>query len=556
MKKINILGKWVFLLLIPFFSSCEFEYPTANVNPDLGFSESGLLVYNTNSEYNSAIATVTISRTFGLSKEIEMILEIDPALVTEYNAIYSSSYTVMDSKYFSVPNTVTFPPNTKEVDIPVVLNPNALVKDLGYDAANNVILPIKLVSANITADLVQNSGSVLLNPMISAPLITVDISASSTLSFLTSVPIVQKVTILSTANFNTVDVSKVSFVMDESKVDEFNTVNETDYVILPSGYYTIHEDVFDSETMEMTTLVDFDCSTLDDSKTYLLPLLLEQTATYGISQEEPIYIVVTLTDLRVWPTEGGNLVNIGGGQGSISLRVNSPLQDDLEVTMYYDGDEIEVYNTTHGTLYGSIDASKINLQTGVIAAGSLTGSLSYSLDINDLGYDDGNEYLIPLTIDESKLTSGAQVTDKPTVYLKLLKTITGNYAKQELEYVQHEDNSQNRSSRFNTLIKLADGTSTGFPKSTTGKNQKYAINYDTSWGDGLLYFNLETEEMTGKPGCHRLIDFQDRPQGYDPINDHGSYFDTNTGNIYFNISILGYWNTSEINVRLYDRTDM
>lgn len=307
--------------------------------------------------------------------------------------------------------------------------------------------------------------------------------------------------------------------------------------------------------MIMESMFEFDCSTLDENLTYLLPLVLAQNATYGVSQDDPIYIVVTLTDLRVWPIDGGNLVKIGGGRGAIKLQINSPLEENLEVSMYYDSDEISKYNTTHGTSYLSLDASKIHVETGAILAGQLLGELTYNLNIEDLGYDDGNVYLIPLTIDESKLSLGAQVTDKHTTYLRLLKTITGNYNKEELEYVQHEENSQNFNSSFNTLIRLADGT-TPVPPSTTGKNQKYAINYNTSWSDGLLYFNISEEEIAGKPGCYRLIDFQDRAQGYDPVTDYGSYLDTNTGDIYFYVSVHGYWSTSEINIRLYNRLDV
>lgn len=553
MKILNILKKWMVFVLLPFMASCEYEYPMPMVSPDLGFASSGLQVYDTNSEYEDAIAVVKISRTYGVSKEIEMTIAVDEALVSEYNALYSADYGVLHSKYYSMPSTITFPANTKEVDVAVRINPHAMVADLGYEDANNLILPIKLVSANVEAEYPSSSNTVLLTPQIAAPMITVDASVSTTLSFLTSVPLTQQVNIKSLSNFNTVDVSKVSFEVDIDKVEAFNTEHGTDHIIVPTGYFTIQEDVFNAETMEMTSVVTFDCSTLDDSKTYILPLTLQQTAAYGITQDETIYIVVTLTDLRVWPQQGGNLLPIGGGQGTVELRVNSPLLEDLMVPMYYDEAKIATYNAANGTSYQSLQASKVSTSVGQITAGGITGSLSYELAISDLGYDDGNIYLIPLTIDSDALSLGAQVTDNPTVYLRLAKTITGTYTREEIGYTQHEDNSQNNNSKFNTLIRLVNGTTV--PTSTTGRNQKYAINYDTGWSDGLLYFNLSTEEMAGKPGCYQLIDFQDRPQGYDPITDHGSYFDSNTGDIYFNMSILGYWSTREFNLRLYNRAD-
>lgn len=556
MKYIYTLKNWVFIFLIPFLASCKYEYPLPIVNPNPGFVKSGLQVYNTNSEYGKASTTVTVSRTVGLSQEVEMRLVVIDSLVKEYNNLYEADYAVMGQKYFSIPNTVVFPANTKSVNIQVSLNPKAMVQDLGYDGANNLILPIQLMAISPSTDIGKSTSTVLLNPAVAAPLITVDTAASTTLSFLKSVAISQNVTIQSAANFNTVNISKVGFVADASKVATYNAANGTNYLLLPSGYFTVQEDVFDTATMKMTSVVKFDCSQLDESKTYLLPLMLQQTATYGISQDKPVYVVVKLADPRVGPVDGGNLVKIGGAQGSIGLRLNSPLLEDLNVPFVYEASKIATYNTANGTSYQALNASKIQLNNGKIVAGSLTGSASYSLDISVLKYDDGTEYLLPLTIDESQLTQGVHATDKPTVYLKLAKTITGNYSKQELTYTKSQANSENASSNFNTLIKLANGTSSGVPKSATAKNQKYAINYNKGWSDGLLYFNIAATEMSGKPGCYQLIDFQDRPEDFDAVVDHGSYINTNTGEIFFNISIMGYWSTAEINVRLHTRKDI
>lgn len=542
----------LFILSLGLFS-CEFEHPKAIVYPDISFQNNGLQFYHTNSIYDKAEAVITISRTYGLSKEIEMKIEVDPSLVSDYNSLYQSDYTVLADKYYELPKTITFPANKQTVDIIVNLNPSRLVKDLGMEKANKVILPVILTEANTEVDLVENAKTVLLNPKIHTPNITVTVPKTDTLSFLTSVPLVQDVTIFSQTNFNTLDVSRIALTVDESKVTTFNELFGTNFVLCPADKYSIKEDIFNRETMQIASVVTFDCSTLDHTKTYLLPLILQQTGSYNIVQDKPIYVVVSITDLRIWPTNSVNPVEIGSGNGNIELNINSPLMENLDVSMIYDIDKANAYNQAHGNIYKILEAPKVTLETGIIEKGSKIGYLSYNVDIKDLAYDNGDKYILAFTIDESKLSMGAQTTDKPTAYYILTKTITGRYQKEELPIIMHKPNSKNYNSIFNTLVMLVDGSS--IPYSQTDKKQKYAINFNTGWADGLLYFDISDEEMEGKPGTMKIVNLQDRYAGWDPVNNFGSYLDTNTGEVFFNCNVEGYFNTAEINIRLYNKSD-
>lgn len=73
---------------------------------------------------------------------------------------------------------------------------------------------------------------------------------------------------------------------------------------------------------------------------------------------------------------------------------------------------------------------------------------------------------------------------------------------------------------------------------STEEGPKWITNYNKY---GLtLYFDVDGTELAGKPGCYALTNFMDRGpsnQWKDKIVDHGSYYDSTTGQIVFKIVI-------------------
>ena len=84
-------------------ASCKFELPIPDVIPNPAFGVSGLQRIPTVTIYETTDVDIELSRTYGLSKEITLDLAVDESLVNEYNRLYSSSYKVMDAKYYEVP---------------------------------------------------------------------------------------------------------------------------------------------------------------------------------------------------------------------------------------------------------------------------------------------------------------------------------------------------------------------------------------------------------------------------------------------------------------------
>ena len=94
-------------------ASCTDELPRPDVVPDPAFSLSGLQKTATISSYETTDVTVTVERTYGVSKELMLNLSVDGAEIDSYNEIYSTGFRQMDSKYYTMPESVTFAPNTQ-----------------------------------------------------------------------------------------------------------------------------------------------------------------------------------------------------------------------------------------------------------------------------------------------------------------------------------------------------------------------------------------------------------------------------------------------------------
>lgn len=91
------------------------------------------------------------------------------------------------------------------------------------------------------------------------------------LEFIPTIPLPQEITLNATANFNTLEVAKIGYRVNASKVDAYNEEHGTSYQLLPEQYYKIKESDFDTETLEIESRIEFDCAAIGGEGTYLLP---------------------------------------------------------------------------------------------------------------------------------------------------------------------------------------------------------------------------------------------------------------------------------------------
>ena len=99
-----------------------------------------------------------------------------------------------------------------------------------------------------------------------------------------------------------------------------------------------------------------------------------------------------------------------------------------------------------------------------------------------------------------------------------------------------------------TWIKLAseDGKA---PKD----GQKYYAQYKKYAGQDI-YFDIDTKEIDGKPGCYALINMIDREGAYDKLTNNNSYYDSVNDVIYIDFVTEASNSPGTGNVELGDYT--
>lgn len=510
--------------------SCQVKMAPIVINPDPVFDQTGLYEVNTISIYDDQETVITVSRVYGLSKEVELSIGINEALLEEYNSLNGTEFELMPTQYYSLPASITLASQSKTVELPIVFHPKSLAENVGLDKANNYAIPVSVVSSSVELDEEAASTDVIILPNIVDPELTVIIpETNSQLNFIKGVALSQTVTLTSDVNFTTVDPAKVTYEADAASVATYNEAHGTDYALLDPQYYTVKQGTLDEENMLWSTDITFTCHNIPDDNTYILPLKMT-SEDYDVSQRSAIYILVKLNILQIWVDTDGSAEETKTGKGTITVELNAPINEGQPVAFTVDNTKVQEYNNDNGTSYKTIDPSKIKVTSAEIPAGEQSVEVSYEIDMKDMEYDGEDEYLIPLVLSRDGLYTGTEVLDD-VIYISPYKTL-------EIEYVKTVWGEPEKSNRV-TKPEIYHST---LRPSKNAADQQYAINYNQTWADGLIYFNILDETVEGYPNRRKLGDFMDRPYQYpngcDPLTDNGSWIDMETGVIHFNLTVM------------------
>ena len=551
-------------------ASCTVELPRPDVVPDPAFSLSGLQKTATISSYETTDVTVTVKRTYGVSKELMLNLSVDGAEIDSYNEIYSTGFRQMDSKYYTMPESVTFAPNTQKAEFVVTIKTAELVRDNGK-GAENLLIPVVLTGASMEVADFGSMGSILIGLTTSEPTIIVDVPETpEVLSFLSIDPLDQTVTIKAGTNFNNLDTKRVSIKVADDKVAEFNAANGTSYEPIPPSCYKVSDGTFNPEQMTFEDVISFSSKGMAEGKEYLCPIVLEQTGGYVVEQSSPVYVIASLTTLRAWAPEAvGKQVLPSYRKGSATIQMNAPLSNDLQVSFKYDPEAVSAYNAANGTSYKTFDVSKVSVGEASIKAASKKATVEFAVDASAMPYDGEDAYMVALTVDQDKFPKGTLFDEgRQTVFFEVVKTITGDYVK-TVEGVQWEFNlTVGEDATFVAANKGGGETTqkvTAFTENETGYNsfsnridftagsahegvpQRYYIIYGGKWKDGVILFDLSEEP--DKDGFYRMVNVSDRRTDDDWIWNK-SRFNPADGSWDLQMAVFGYWNTRKLFCRL------
>lgn len=528
MKKfIKILSSAVLLYAL---YACEAGLPPIVIHPDPVFDKNGIYRLNTISIYDEEETVITVSRVYGLSKEVEMSIGIDMALLDEYNKLNGTQYELMPAEYFTIPESVTLKSLSKTAELPVMICPKAMADKFGLEKANNYAIPISILGSSFELDEKGAAAEVIILPQIVNPEVNVVLpDTDSRLNFIKGVALSQDIVLNSQVNFTTIDPSKATFEADVQAVAEFNEDNGTDYKLLEPEYYTVKNGVFDEENMNYAVTVSFSCHNLPDEDMRILPLKMK-SGIYGVNQKKPIYILVHLNILKIWVAGSGNVMTTHTGKGAVTVELNAPIDQNQPVDFYVDNTKVGEYNAANGTGYSTLDPSCVSISATAIPAGEKSVRVSYTVDMKGMEYDSDELFLVPLVLSREGLYQGTEV-EGDVIYICPDKSLEIPYIK--TVWGEEKSNRKTKGAILHSNLR---------PSKNPAK-QKYAINYNEVWADGLIYFNILDESVPGYPERLKLGDFVDRPydraDGYDKIIDNGnSYVDTETGIVHFDLKVM------------------
>lgn len=534
------------ILAMMLAASCTFEYPLPEIISNPALKENGYHKYTTVSIYEESLVPVKIGRTHGLSQELNVQLHVNEALLSEYNTVYSTDYDLMPQTYYEFPSAARIPEDSLDVTVQVKIFTDKLVQAVGIAKASNMIIPLRVTSSGQPIEEEANLLSALIGINVVKPIIDVQ-PEEYQLDFIPISPLTQDIEIVSTANFTTLAADKVTFSADEAGVAAYNAEYGTDYPLLPADRYKVHVSRFDQQSLQLQTSITFDCATMGGEGTFLLPLVMTQTEGYVVNQAKPVYVLINLTELRIWAKDAGKLLEPTTGKGTLELLINTPLSDDLSINLVYSKEKVSEYNAANGTSYAPLDPSLLTITSSVINASKLSGGIAYTVNVSKMEYDSGPEYLVPLVIDPSVLPDGTKI-DAGVVWVKIIRTRVGTYTvtenpKGEFEAGPHKgkhayNNTWRKMAKTINLASVVHGRFNPHGK-------KYSVNYSDRWSDGLLFFDVSDMPMADYPTRYPLINLQDRSNdgheswGYseDEVTYNSSYFDASNESFYFDFVI-------------------
>ncbi len=539
--------------------SCDAELDPIVVYPDVTLASSGMQTVNTITIYDTQEYKLTLSRTEGLSKAAEFDLVIDESLISEYNEVNGYNLELMPASLYALSDTkIAFDKADKDTVVLLNLRPAAVLEEAGsVAAAENYVIPISLVpvkGSTISTD--QSNLELMVKFNYDEPIVTIDGSATPTpLTFISGANVTRKLQVTGSANFSTIDMSKISFNPTQEAVDAYNTANGTSHELLDEEFYTISTGVYDAETSALSFELAINASKADASKTYLLPVVAECDA-YTLRQEVLYYVEIDLQEVFMTVANTDRYVSAikNNYEIPIEVSINGAIGQDTSIEFIYDESLIADYNTEKGRTYKAFEASRITCTPATMSGDATKVTATMTVNMKDIPFE-GDEYVLPFRLDKSKLMEGTQMASDEVVYVRLKRTLYGTW-----ENVQNNEffYTQKLNSVDNTKHPWVNSNYMGGVTAVTDSDlfevngiQYPYMNTYYSWGNGYQWRVIWDENLNGDPNklvvkawsrvCGEWTTEERAQKSLE--RDRGSYLDLEDGLVYFNFYY--FWNSSD-----------
>ena len=180
-----------------------------------------------------------------------------------------------------------------------------------------------------------------------------------------------------------------------------------------------------------------------------------------------------------------------------------------------------------------------------MTAGTVRATATVSVDMAGIAFDDGKEYVLPFVLDESKLPQGSVIMSDEVVYVRLKRTLYGSWSNRN-----SSDDLQKTATSGWSNSNWMKATTKPSDTAVDGKAYPY-VNCYYSWSTGYHWYVAWDEVYGGDPNKRVVHAFSKVTSGYNEAQqvaqtmDYGSYFDMETGTVFFDFQY--YWNDDDKN---------
>lgn len=222
---------------------------------------------------------------------------------------------------------------------------------------------------------------------------------------------------------------KITFGVDEEKVDAYNSMRNVDYKLLPEGAYELETaSVITSggrNTETLKLLIKPEANLPWEEVTYVLPLSI--TDAGGKALNEALSTVYFLFDLQFGkvriPLANADINPLAINTGNtfvFTAYLDGPVnpEDDIIVSFDVNADKVAEYNSEHGTNYILLPESAYDLpvEATLGAQSRTTADIEVNFDHNSTDLVAEKMYILPISIVEA--SGGAMINDQlSTLYV-------------------------------------------------------------------------------------------------------------------------------------------
>nr|WP_321357662.1 DUF1735 domain-containing protein [uncultured Draconibacterium sp.] len=538
------IKKIYYLLLMVFvFGACNEELmnsiPLVEINPGFsspGFNDVSLVSLNESKSYD-----VVYKRVYGISRELTMDLTVDVGVLDVYNQENGTNLKLLSEEFYTIPTSISFGEKEKTTTFSITLFPKKIYEKAGsVEEASTYVIPIKASTPEKEGvDYVESENILLLHVNMLASTITVEPQDPINLYFAKGSEIKESFSIEGTLNFESANEVAVSVVVDDQAV----LLNSGDYTLLPEANYSFSAGMVNDYGFVVIP-GEINALGLSDTLTYLLPCLLNSTnPDYVIEQDQPVYYVVNISDLKISITNGSETApvpvssSISTLSGAINVAANTLASTDLSINFNYDPSLITAFNTLNGENYQTLPEGVVSITNGKIDKNTKSVDIQYSIDLSDLALSTTDHYLVPLVIAPEDFEIGS-LDGSSVIYLDVTKSLVGTY---DLNIIKNE-----RTRNIGNTIWLASECQRAGDENWDAAiaQAQYGFGGDGDWY--AVLFSVTDEDMPGKENCKKIemysfLELIESTGGTNNVTQNQSYFNTATGEVYIDCFVYESW---------------